>query len=142
MKYTINPWWFVASLVLGGLAWWVFEDFSVGIAVFAAFLMPALIKLYIPYAKDNPKKLWFKRKVFGWGWTPVTWQGWLISILYIGLIVLFALTIDQTSPPREVVFTFFLPVLILTVTFIRIAYKKGERPRWQWGRDKEEDIRE
>ncbi|HZX50161.1 MAG TPA: hypothetical protein VFE94_03385 [Candidatus Paceibacterota bacterium] len=33
---------------------------------------------YIAYAKDNPKGHWFKRKLFGWGWTPVTRQGWAV----------------------------------------------------------------
>jgi hypothetical protein len=45
----------------------------------------------------------------------------------------FALTIDENSPPREAMFTFFLPMTLLTVALIRICYKKGEAPRWQWG---------
>lgn len=78
--------------------------------------------------------IWFKRKKFGWGWTPATWQGWLLTFAYVGLIALCALTIDENSPASEVAFTFVLPVLLLTAVFIRIAYKKGEKPRWQWGR--------
>jgi hypothetical protein len=34
-----------------------------------------MFKKYIEYLKDNPQGYWFKRKVWGWGWTPVTWQG-------------------------------------------------------------------
>jgi hypothetical protein len=26
------------------------------------------------------KRAWFRRRTFGYGWTPVTWQGWLITI--------------------------------------------------------------
>ena len=33
------------------------------------------------------KKYWFKRRRFGWGWTPVTWQGWLTVAFFIGLII-------------------------------------------------------
>ena len=29
-----------------------------------------------------------------------------------------------------------LPVILLTALFILIAYKKGEKPRWQWGHPK------
>lgn len=94
-----------------------------------------MIKEYIEYIKDNPQKLWFKRKLYGWGWTPATWQGWLITFLYVVLLFLFALTIDENSSSREIIFTFFLPLVILTSTLIRIAYKKGEKPRWQWGRN-------
>jgi hypothetical protein len=79
------------------------------------------------------KKLWFKRKWFGWGWRPSSWEGWLVTLAYLILVVLFALTIDDTSPTREVIFTFVLPVALLTIAFLRIAYKTGEKPRFQWG---------
>lgn len=92
-----------------------------------------MFEKYIKYIKDNPKGYWFKAKIFGWGWTPVTWQGWAVTLVYIALILLFALTIDESSTDREVFFTFVLPVVLLTATFIRIAYKKGEKPGWHWG---------
>lgn len=92
-----------------------------------------MIKEYIEYLKDNPHGYWFKRKLYGWGWTPVTWQGWLLIIVYILLIVVFSMTIDNTSPRQEVVFTFILPVVLLTVALIRVCYRKGEKPKWQWG---------
>jgi hypothetical protein len=31
------------------------------------------------------------------------------------------------------VFTFFLPLLFLTILLFRILYRKGEKPRWSWG---------
>lgn len=95
-----------------------------------------MIKKYIEYLKDNPEGYWFKRKLYGWGWVPATWQGWLTIFLYIVLVLALALTIDETSPVREAMFTFILPVLLLTITLIRICYKKGERPKWQWGKTK------
>lgn len=96
----------------------------------------SIISKYIAYLKDNPKGYWFKRKLYGWGWTPATWQGWLITLIYIVLILSFALTLDENSSDREAAFTFLLPLILLTTTFIYIAYKKGERPRWQWGEKK------
>jgi bacteriorhodopsin len=79
------------------------------------------------------EKLWFKRKHYGWGWYPVSWQGWVVTFAYVILIVSFAKTIDENSPVREIFFTFLLPVTLLTIIFIRIGYKKGEKPKWQWG---------
>lgn len=79
------------------------------------------------------KKLWFKRKRYGWGWYPVSWQGWLVTVLYAAIVIALGFTVDETSPAREQMFTFFLPVLIVTFALIRICYAKGERPRWQWG---------
>jgi len=96
----------------------------------------SIIRGYIDYLKDNPERYWFKRKLYGWGWTPATWQGWLITLIYIVLIFSFALTLDENSSDREVAFTFLLPLILLTTTLMYIAYKKGESPRWQWGKKK------
>jgi hypothetical protein len=31
---------------------------------------------------------WFgPKKGFGWGWTPITWQGWLITALFLACIL-------------------------------------------------------
>lgn len=90
---------------------------------------------YLAYVRDNPRHYWFKRKLYGWGWTPVTWQGWAVIGLWLAAVFLLAFTLDEHSPPQEVVFTFLLPLLFLTALLIRICYKKGEKPRWQWGLD-------
>ncbi len=111
------------------------QSVSVGAAVLAGMLVVFWMPIYFHYAKDNPQHFWFKRKIFGWGWTPVTWQGWLVIILYVAIVALFALTIDENSPTREVVFTFLFPTAAFTVLLIRICYRKGESPRWQWGKD-------
>ena len=96
----------------------------------------SLIKEWRDYIKNNAEGYWFKAKLYGWGWTPAKWKGWLVTFLYVISIVLFSLTIDDSSSAREVIFTFALPVILLTITFIRIAYKKGEKPHWQWGPEK------
>ncbi len=92
-----------------------------------------MFKRFVEYYKDNPEGYWFKRKMYGWGWVPVTWQGWVVLGLWLLAVLFFALTLDHDSLAREVVFTFILPVTFLTVLLIRICYKKGEKPRWQWG---------
>ena len=80
--------------------------------------------------------LWFKRKTYGWGWYPASWEGWLVTALYAGLVIFFGTTIDEHSPTKEVFFTFIIPVTLLTITFIRLAYRMGEKPKWQWGEKK------
>ena len=97
------------------------------------------IRNYIEYLKDNPNELWFKSKLYGWGWVPVKIQGWLVTFAYIGLLVLFALNLEEIPSNSEVLFNFLLPVSLITIVFFRIAYKKGERPRWQWGKRREID---
>jgi len=96
-----------------------------------------MLKRYIDYLNDNPKGYWFKAKIFGWGWTPVTWQGWVVTLIYVGLLILFAQGVEETSSGEEMLFGFFLPAGLATGAFIYIAYKKGEKPSWRWGWPKE-----
>lgn len=98
-----------------------------------------MIKKYINYLKDNPEGYWFKRKLYGWGWTPVKWQGWAVIGVYVGLLVLLASTLEPKTTDKEASLMFVLPLIILTVALIRICYKKGESPRWQWGLPKDKD---
>lgn len=98
--------------------------------------MPGIIRKFMD---KNKNKIWFRRKLYGWGWVPVTWQGWLVTLLYVALIVLAGLTIDGNSPRSELAFTFIIPVALITVALVRILYRKGEPPRWQWGKDIERD---
>lgn len=78
-------------------------------------------------------KIWFKRKLYGWGWTPVTWEGWIIIFIWVWI---FATAIPQLDHEwiKNVVF-----VVLATALLIFICYKKGEKPRWQWGKRIEDD---
>jgi hypothetical protein len=64
------------------------------------------------------KDIWFPAKKYGIGWGfPVTWQGWVVSLSYL---------------PRSKMF-FLLFVLALTILFIYVCIKKGEKLKWRWG---------
>jgi hypothetical protein len=67
-------------------------------------------------------ELWFKRKTYGWGWVPSTKEGWLVILVYIILVSMFALTIEENSPTREIILTGILPIALLTATLIRVCY--------------------
>lgn len=90
-----------------------------------------MFERYTAYTKDNPKGLWFKQKRFGWGWTPVKWQGWLVIGIYVALLVAATKTIDE-SAPDAVPATFLALVFLLTVALFVVAHKKGEKPKWNW----------
>lgn len=100
----------------------------------------SVVKNYIAYLKDNPKGYWFKSKLYGWGWTPVKWQGWLVILGYILLMLTIILNREKEIPGNpdsgSNFLTFALPIILLTALLIFICYKKGERPRWQWGQPK------
>lgn len=88
-----------------------------------------MFKELIEYCKDNPKGYWFKRKIYGWGWTPVRWQGWLVVLVAVALIFAGAYVGEIDDAPGATL----LGILIATALIFGFGYWKGEKPRWQWG---------
>lgn len=84
---------------------------------------------------QSQKPVWFRAKKYGWGWTPITWQGWIIVILYLAILYGLFFIIDQDSHSvSDTLFSFVIPLIPLTTLFLWICYKKGERPHWRWGK--------
>ena len=80
------------------------------------------------------KKLWFKRKSYGWGWTPVSWEGWVIICIYAFMMAFAFSYFDVRSHSGSDTFiNFATPCIFFTSILILICYKKGETPKWQWG---------
>ena len=90
---------------------------------------------------EKEKKLWFKRRRYGWGWTPVTWQGWLAIIIYLLALFLGMEIIKKYSGVGEPVATYiFLGwVLVITAVLVIISLLKGPKPRMRWGSSIDDD---
>jgi hypothetical protein len=73
------------------------------------------------------EKYWFRAKCYGYGWYPVTWQAWLITLAWVLIFVLAILKMDHEWL-KNLAFIF-----IITGILIYICYKKGEKARWRWG---------
>jgi hypothetical protein len=75
---------------------------------------------------------WFPAKRYGWGWgLPTAWQGWLVFVGYILLLVVGAFLF----PPREALHAYLAYVVALSAALIGVCWLKGEPPRWRWGAD-------
>jgi hypothetical protein len=75
---------------------------------------------------------WFPAKRYGWGWgLPTAWQGWLVFVGYILLLVVGAFLF----PPREALAAYLTYVAALSAALISVCWLKGEPPRWRWGAD-------
>ncbi len=83
------------------------------------------------------KKIWFRRKRYGWGWFPITWQGWLVIVIFV-IGMAFGATEFQLDqyPDRTVWFIVYAAVLV--VLLLLVCWLKGESPRWQWGEKRED----
>jgi amino acid transporter len=81
------------------------------------------------------KKLWFKAKRYGYGWTPATWQGWAVVIIYLEFVVWDFLRIDQMShSASDTARPFVVQVIIASLVLCLVSYLTGEKPRWRWGK--------
>lgn len=81
------------------------------------------------------EKKWFRRKLYGWGWYPSSWQGWLLLVVYILYIVWCYSWIEHHAHSAADLLMSFIPRCILaTAILIFVCIKKGEKPRWQWGK--------
>ena len=76
------------------------------------------------------KQYWFPAKRYGWGWgPPVTWQGWLVLIACLLLLLLGVFLF----PPREDLLEFIVFTAVVCAALMAICYLKGEPPGWRWG---------
>lgn len=80
---------------------------------------------------------WFKRRRYGYGWTPVTWQGWLTIVLSLAAILIGATYLLKDTSKNTFsgeVFLFIIFLLVVVTVIVVISVVKGPRPRWRWGR--------
>lgn len=95
--------------------------------------------------KDNPEGYWFKRKLYGYGWTPATREGWFITFGFLLAVLFVTLRVDESATDEEVLKLVLLPVFALVLVFLLIVYKTGERPKWMFGlsdKDTPPDVEE
>jgi len=84
--------------------------------------------------KKDKKKLWFRAKIYGWGWYPYSWQGWAVLLLYLIVILSYGYLIDMRDHSVGSTFYGVTPIIIIaTGILIGICILKGEKPGWRWG---------
>jgi hypothetical protein len=77
---------------------------------------------------------WFKPKRYGYGATPVTWEGWALLGLY-GAVMVFAiamLSADGRTPSGSLAYAAVVVVSTTLMIVITIRRTRGEW-RWRWG---------
>lgn len=92
-------------------------------------------------------KYWFKRKRYGYGFVPSTWQGWvltgvyLVAILVLGLI--FDKDIEQVTKASDLYY-FLGGLVLVSAVFFPLIFHFSPKAEWRWGKDErynpEEDF--
>jgi len=88
-------------------------------------------------------KYWFKRKRYGYGWTPTTYQGWVALLAYTVALLVGTISIigTQENPGTVRVVGGFILMLGLTLLLLKLTSSKGPKAKWRWGK-KEDDTAE
>lgn len=76
------------------------------------------------------EKLWFKAKRIGWGWTPVTWEGWTVLAVY--LLYMGYLVVKNDINSKYGYIPFFFEMIPPTSILMIVCALTGEKPRWRW----------
>lgn len=93
--------------------------------------------------KGRKRKLWFRAKTLGWGWYPITWEGWLVTLIYSVVFAFSLIVFIGFAPAALQGGAAFLPgflilfswLMLLTASLLKICYMYGEPPRWRWGKE-------
>lgn len=72
------------------------------------------------------RKPWFGPRRFGWGWTPVAWEGWVASLVFVAALVAAGSLLSSTT--RTVV------IVVLIVALLLVSYLTSGPPGTTWGR--------
>jgi hypothetical protein len=82
-------------------------------------------------------KYWFKSKKFGWGFVPISWEGWITTLMLLVLVQLSAylnnIFSDQITYKDTLSFLFD-SILIILVTMPFFTNRCQDKPRWRWGK--------
>ena len=73
---------------------------------------------------------WFAPKLFGYGATPVTWQGWLVTLLGVGAALAAVMWLPGDGAKT-------IGAVVAIGALVIIAYAKTDGGwRWRWGPDR------
>jgi hypothetical protein len=94
---------------------------------------------------DTPQ-YWFRARRYGWGWTPCSVEGWIVTIFTALALVAGNLAIAllagevarhsavEWRPSESDYLGIVLAWNVLVLgPAIWISWKRGEPPRWRWG---------
>jgi hypothetical protein len=74
---------------------------------------------------------WFKPKRYGYGATPVTWQGWAVTLGFVFVMVAVSFYLRVTERSLWALFAF--DALAIAALFVVCRSKTEGEWRWRWG---------
>ena len=81
-------------------------------------------------------KYWFKPKCFGWGFFPISWEGWVATLALLGVLFISIYVNDFSNSEIESKegLNFLLDLFIIMGVFTALFRDKVEGGlQWSWG---------
>ncbi|HVW55747.1 MAG TPA: hypothetical protein VHC00_08710 [Rhizobiaceae bacterium] len=79
-------------------------------------------------------RYWFRPKRYGYGATPVTWQGWSVTLGTVAAMVAVSLTLRLTEKSVWTLAAALAFDVLALAALAVISYRKTEGGwRWRWG---------
>ena len=66
------------------------------------------------------KIAWFGPKRWGWGWSPASWQGWVVTVVFAAI----GQVLKNILPPRRAA----LATLAMAAAFLGVVVLTGDPP--------------
>jgi hypothetical protein len=80
---------------------------------------------------------WFKPKRYGYGATPVTWQGWAVTIGTVLAVVAVSLRLRLTAKSLWALAALVLFDAVAVSALVIVSYRKTDGGwRWRWAIDR------
>ena len=85
------------------------------------------------------KKYWFKPKSYGYGFYPISWEGWVSTFIFILVLLGLSYVNDFFNPEIGLPngFNFLFGVIVISLIFTTLFKDKVRGGlQWKWGDDK------
>ena len=106
---------------------------NIGSWFFFVMLVNASTILLI-FTQSKPKEHWFRAHQYGYGWSPSSWQGLSLTLVYALLIAATVLIAERNAGSISDALLSAFPLGALTFsTLIAVCMHTGEKATWRWG---------
>jgi ABC-type sugar transport system permease subunit len=82
------------------------------------------------------ERYWFRPKSFGYGATPVTWEGWLVtlsSVVVTGIAIIVAILTEVHEWPDRRIYQVICLIVVAVMQFATILVSRRKTSgEWRW----------
>jgi hypothetical protein len=79
---------------------------------------------------------WFRPKRYGYGATPTTWEGWVVTFAFAAVLAVSIVAVELLAGPTNFSGWLIWVLLVATATWWFVAFSRRRTDgewRWRWG---------